>query len=174
MSLWLLYLLLSKATMTGFSGLGSLPSIREDFVERHHVLTDHQLNAAVAAGRTGPGPLGLYVVCVGYTVAGTSGALIGFLAMITPTMLVIPVLRFFLRTAEHPSLRGSIRGLLLAAAGLLISASLPLGRSSLTSALPVAVAGVSFCILALTKVETVWVVAGAAVLGLGAGMAGFK
>src|SRR5579864_8061301 len=59
-----LYLLLLKATLTSFSGLASLPMIRSDFVVHYHLLTDRQLNTAVAACRLGPGPLGIYVVSV--------------------------------------------------------------------------------------------------------------
>ena len=55
MNLLLLYLLLLKASVTSFSGLGSLPMVRNDFVVERHLLTDHQLNMAVVAGRTGPG-----------------------------------------------------------------------------------------------------------------------
>ena len=73
MNLVLLYLLLVKATLTSFSGLASLPMVRNDFVVRRHVLTDRQLNTAVAAGRIGPGPLGIYVVSVGYLVEGAPG-----------------------------------------------------------------------------------------------------
>src|SRR5262249_4738000 len=54
MNLFLLFLLLLKATMTSFSGLSSLPMIHADLVEHHHVLTDRQLAAAVAAGRAAP------------------------------------------------------------------------------------------------------------------------
>ena len=73
----LLYLLLLKATATSFSGLSSLPVLREDLVVRHGLLTDRQLNVAVTAGRSGPGPNGLYVVSVGYLVAGVPGACAG-------------------------------------------------------------------------------------------------
>ena len=40
----IVYLLLLKATLTSFSGLASLPMVRNDFVVRYHVLTDRQLN----------------------------------------------------------------------------------------------------------------------------------
>ena len=59
MKLVLLYLLLLKATATSFSGLSSLPVLREDLVVRYRLLTDRQLNVAVTAGRSGPGPNGL-------------------------------------------------------------------------------------------------------------------
>ncbi len=53
-NIFVLYLLLVKATLTSFSGLASLPMVRNDFVVRRAVLTDRQLNTAVAAGRTRP------------------------------------------------------------------------------------------------------------------------
>ena len=70
MKLLVLYLLLLKATATSFSGLSSLPVLREDLVVRHGMLSDAQLNLAVTAGRSGPGPNGLYVVSVGYLIGG--------------------------------------------------------------------------------------------------------
>ena len=84
MSVLTVYFLLLKASLTSFSGLGSLPMVRQDFVVTSHVLTDHQLNTAVVAGRTGPGPYGLYLVCVGFLSAGIPGAIAGFLAWSRP------------------------------------------------------------------------------------------
>ena len=40
MNVFLLYLLLLKATLTSFSGLASLPMVRDDFVVERHLLTD--------------------------------------------------------------------------------------------------------------------------------------
>jgi chromate transporter len=165
MNIFLLYLLLLKSTMTSFSGLSSLPIIHADLVEHHRVLSAQQLNTAVAAGRSGPGPAGLYVVSVGYMVAGTPGAVAGYLAMVTPAFLILPILHFFSRYASHPAVRRAIRAILLSAAGLLLSSTIPLGRDALTGILTIGVALVSFALLAFTKVETLWVILGAAVLG---------
>ena len=90
MSLLVLYLLLAKATLTSFSGVTSIPVIRHDLVETRHVLTDRQLNAAVAAGQTAPGPNGLFVVSVGYFVGGVAGGFAGLVAVMTPAFLIIP------------------------------------------------------------------------------------
>src|SRR5579863_10054907 len=102
MNLLTLYLLLLKASLLSFTGLGSLPIIRTDFVVQRHVLTDHQLNTAVVAGRAGPGPFGLYLVCIGYTVAGVPGAISAFLALMTPAFLCLPILHWLGRYADHP------------------------------------------------------------------------
>jgi chromate transporter len=54
-----------------------LPVIHDSLVVQHHVLTDQQLNEAVVITRSTPGPVGLYIVSVGYFVAGLPGAVAG-------------------------------------------------------------------------------------------------
>jgi chromate transporter len=166
MNVLLLYLLLSKATLLSFSGLASLPIIRADLVAHHQVLTDRQLNTAVALARAGPGPLGLYVVSVGYFVAGVPGALAGALALITPAFLVIPLLRFLAGRAEHPHVKSVIQALTLAGAGLLISATVPLARDAVTGTTPLVIALASFLLLVLSRIDTLWVIIGSAIAGL--------
>jgi len=166
MNLLLLYLLLLKSTITTFSGLSSLPIVRNDLVVRRKVLTDRELSAAIAAGRTAPGPNGSYIVSVGYFVAGIPGAIAGCLAVMTPAFLIIPMLRYLGRRAETPAVRNAIEVVTLAAAGLVITTTVPLARDALMGALSIAIAIASFLILALTKYATLWVIAGAALVGL--------
>lgn len=166
MNLVILYLLLVKATLTSFSGLASLPMVRNDFVVRRHVLTDRQLNTAVAAGRIGPGPLGIYVVSVGYLVAGTPGACAGWLAMITPAFLIIPMARFLGVRAEHPRAKAVARAVLFAGAGLMAAAAAPLARDALTSPLSLAIMITSFVLIAITRLSSLWVMLGAAAIGM--------
>ena len=166
MNVLIVYLLLLKATLTSFSGLASLPMVRNDFVVRNHVLTDRQLNTAVAAGRVGPGPLGIYVVSVGYLVAGIPGACAGWLAMITPAFLIIPMIRFLGSRAEHRRAKAVTRAVLLAGAGLLASASAPLARDAVTGLLSLAIVVASLVLIALTRVDSLWIMLGAAIVGL--------
>ena len=166
MNVLIVYLLLLKATLTSFSGLASLPMVRNDFVVRYHVLTDRQLNTAVAAGRVGPGPLGIYVVSVGYLVAGTPGACAGWLAMITPAFLIIPMIRFLGSRAEHRRAKAVTRAVLLAGAGLLASASAPLARDAVTGPLSFTIVVASLVLIALTRVDSLWIMLGAAIVGL--------
>ena len=122
MNPFLLYVLLLKATLTSFSGLASLPMVRSDLVVQRKVLTDRELNAAVVAGRTSPGPNGLYLVSVGYYADGLPGATAGFLAVMTPAFLVLPLMRWAGARAGTPRVKSAIRAVLLASAGLLLSA----------------------------------------------------
>ena len=172
MNLFLLYLLLFKAVITSFSGMASLPIVRDDFVVKRHVLTDRQLNTAIVAGRTGPGPNGLYLVSVGYFAAGLPGALAALIALITPAFLIIPLMSWIGAYAKLPRIRGAIRAVILASAGLLIAASIPLTRDAATAPVAVAIVVISFIVLAFTRVETWWVMLGAAAVGLGAKLLG--
>ncbi len=165
-----IYLLLLKATLTSFSGLTSLPVVQHDFVETRHVLTDRQLNAAVAVGRTTPGPYGLYLVSVGYFAGGWPGACAGFAAVITPAFLVIPILRYLGRRADRPRVKSAIQAVLFAAAGLVVDAAIPLARDALTGWLAVAIAAGGFLFIAVTKRDTLWVMIAAAAVGLIGGM----
>jgi len=172
MNLFLLYLLLSKAVVTSFSGMASLPIVRQDFVVTRHILTDRQLNTAIVAGRTGPGPNGLYLVSVGYFAAGLPGALAGLIALLTPAFLIIPLMSWVGKYANLPRIRGAIRAVILGSAGLLMAASIPLARDAATGPLAAAILVTSFIVLSFTRVETWWVMVGAAVVGLGAKLFG--
>jgi len=165
-NIFLLYFLLLKATLTSFSGLASLPVVRNDFVVRYRLLTDRQLNTAVAAGRLGPGPLGLYVVSVGYFAAGIPGACAGCLAMITPAFLIVPMVRFLGSRAQHPRVRSATRAVLLAGAGLLLASSVPIARDAVTGSLTLGIVISSLLLIAFTRIDTVWVMLAAALVGL--------
>jgi chromate transporter len=166
MNIFLLYVLLLKATLTSFSGLASLPMVRNDLVVERHLLTDRQLNTAVVAGRTGPGPNGLYLVSVGYYAGGYAGASAGLLALMTPAFLILPIMRVMGARATSPRIRSAIRAVVLASAGLLLSASVPLARDAITGWITLGIVLSSFAVLAITKIDTVWVVLGGAAVGL--------
>ncbi len=162
----LLYLLLLKATITSFSGLASLPIIRQDLVVQHHVLTDAQLNTAIVVSRTTPGPVGIYVVSIGYAVGGIGGAIAGWLAMCTPAFLIIPLVGYAARRVEHPRVRSMTRAVVVASAALLLSALLPLAHDTLTGAVPIAIAIGGVTALLASNIEPLWVVVAASLAGL--------
>jgi chromate transporter len=122
MNVFLLYLLLLKATVTSFAGMGSLPQIERDFVTTHHLMTSEQLSQAVLAGRSTPGPIGAYVVAVGYFAGGWPGALAGWLAMITPAIAVLPLLATMQRWMHVPRVRVAVDAVVIGSAALLVVA----------------------------------------------------
>jgi chromate transporter len=131
MTLVVVYALLVKATLTSFSGLASLPQIRQDFVETRRLMSDEQLTQAVLIGRASPGPVGAYVVSVGYFAAGWPGAVAGWLAMITPALLAIPLLTTIERWLHLPRMRSLVDAVIIAGSALLVPAGIQLGRDAL-------------------------------------------
>ena len=130
MSLGLLYLLLLKATLTSFSGMAGLPQIREDLVVTHHVLTDDELSRAVFLGRSTPGPVGLYIVSVGYSIRGVPGAVAGWLALVSPAFLAVPLLTMVRRWLHLARVRAAVDAVIVGGATLLVPSGLVLARDA--------------------------------------------
>jgi chromate transporter len=172
MNIVLLYLLLLKGTCTAFAGLASLPVVHDTLVTQHGVLTEQQLNQAVVITRSSPGPVGLYIVSVGYFVAGMRGAIAGWLAMITPAVIIIPLVHFSGRHIDHPRVRSVLQAVVIASAGLLLAASIPLARDALTDSVTIGVAVVSLVLLLATELDTLWIILASAAVSLSSSSVG--
>lgn len=131
MNVVVLYLLLLKATVTSFAGMGSLPQIRQDFVYTHGVITDEELGQAVVLGRSAPGPVGAYVVAVGYFAGGWPGVVAAWLAMITPALLAIPLLTVTRRWLHLRRVRAAVDAVVIASAVLLLASAVRMAMDSI-------------------------------------------
>ncbi len=162
-----LYLLFLKATLSSFSGMTALPILREDLVVTGQ-LTDRQLNTAVVVGRLTPGPKGSYIVSVGQMIGGWRGALAAWLALVTPALLVLPLLYWLGRHAKRPGVKRALDAVMLASAGLALTAALPLARDAIDGPVPVVLIAASAIVFVRSKVETVWLIlaGGAVMLGV--------
>jgi chromate transporter len=161
-----------KSTCTSFAGLASLPEIRHDLVEERHWLTDEQIDRSVVITRTTPGPVGVWVVSAGYMADGWPGAIAGWIAMSAPSLLVIILVGYFGRRAEHPRIRSMLQCVVLASATLLVLAAVPIGRDALTGPITIGIAVVALPLLLMKRVNTLWIVGGAAALSFTASMIG--
>jgi chromate transporter len=166
----LLLWIFAKSTFTSFAGLASLPEIRDELVEQRHWISDDQLNQSLVISRTTPGPVGVYVVSVGYMADGLPGAAAGWLAMATPALAVILLVGTFGRRAHHPRVRSMLQCVVLASATLLVLAAVPIGREALDSPLTIAIAAVALPVLLSKRIDTLWILGGAAAVSFAAAM----
>jgi len=127
MSAIAVYLLLLKAIGTSFAGMGSLPQIQHDFVETRHAISGEELSQAVLVGRSTPGPVGAYVVAVGYMAAGWRGAVAAWLAMMTPALAAIPLLVLIRRWLHLPRVRAAVDAVVIASGVLLVESGIRMG-----------------------------------------------
>ncbi len=169
---FLLLWIFLKSTCTSFAGLASLPEIRAELVEQRRWISDDDLNQAIVIARTTPGPVGVYVVSVGYVADGLPGALAGWLAMAAPSLAVILLVGYFGKRAQHPRVRGMLQCVVLASATLLVLATIPIGRKALDGWLAIAIAAAALPLLIGKRLDTLWIIAGAAALSLTGSLAG--
>ena len=153
-----LYFLLLKASITAFSGIAALPVIRDELVVNHRVITDAQISEALVAGRISPGPLGMFIVSIGYFVGGIPGAIAAWLALATPALVIIPIFRYVGSRADHPLIRDALNAVVLASVGLMLAALRPLVSASVTGVVTWTIALAACGVLMFTRVHTIWVI----------------
>jgi chromate transporter len=161
------------------SGYVLLAFLRADFVERLGWLTDQQLLDAISIGQVTPGPVLTTATFIGYLLGGWPAALLATLAIFLPAFVfvalsgpMIPRLRRWRWTAAL------LDGVNVAALALMAAVTWQLARAALVDeplrlggapavALAVALAVAAGAILLLrTRVNSAWLVAGGAVIGL--------
>ena len=148
------------------SGYVLLAFLRNDFVVRLGWLTDQQLIDAVAVGQLTPGPVFTTATFIGYIVAGTSGAVLSTLAIFLPSFVFVAIVYPLV-----PRLRGSawmsafLDGVNVAAIGLMLAVTWQLGRSAVVDGPSAALALVATILLLRWRINSVWLIAGAGVIG---------
>jgi chromate transporter len=160
-----LYWLFLRAVMLSFSGFATVPMLRDALVLNHRLLTDAQLNDAIAIAQASPGPLGMYVVLVGYFITGIPGALAGVFALITPAFLGIPISRLVLR-GRSGTLRGACSGIVIASSALIMATGFRLIPQAAPSVPYLIIVVVGAAVVALTAIKPLWVIGIAAGIGV--------
>ena len=162
MTTWALFAILMKATFLSFSGFGSLPLLRDELVTQRHVLTDDDLNRAVAVARVTPGAMGSYVVAVGYAVRGWRGALAGWIAMCAPALCVLPLMALLSSRVQSGRWRAAADAVVLASAALVLATAGTLIPTAVVNATTGAIAIAALVVVFMTSIPTVWIVLGGA------------
>jgi len=120
-----LFAVLLKDSALALGGLGSLPLLRQDLVATG-LATDTQLVQALAIGRLSTGPNGLWIVSLGYQMAGLLGAAMALVASSFPPLVILPATAIARRWLLSVAFAGLVRGAALATAGLLCATGLSL------------------------------------------------
>jgi chromate transporter len=149
------------------SGLAIVPFLYGELVETHGWLNDRQFLDAVAVAMITPGPVVITVAFIGYLVAGPWGMTVAALGVFLPVYLfvVLPA-PYFRRHRDNPVIKGFVDGVSAAATGAIIGAAYVLATRALIDAWTVAIALVTFAVLARWKVSELWLIGAAAAFGL--------
>jgi chromate transporter len=152
------------------SGYVLLAFLRADLVERFGWLTERQLLDAVAVGQVTPGPVFTTATFVGYLVAGWPGAVVATIGIFLPAFAFVALSGPLVPRIRRSPIAGAVlNGVIVASLALMAVVTWQLGRAALVDAVTVLLAVVSVLLLVRFRLNSAWLVAGGAVIGLLAG-----
>ena len=154
-------------------GFVIIPLMQEDAVDAYGWMTEAQFANAVAYGQLTPGPVVQTVAVVGWAAAGLGGALLASFVAFAPSFLIVLLTgERFDRLRNSGAARAFLDGAGPAAVGAILGAVVPLVRP-LEEPWQFAVLAGSALLLLLGR-SAIWPLAGAALAGLAAALAGLS
>ena len=160
------YFLKTGAVIFG-SGYVLFALLEGDLVQRYGWLTQAQLLDAIAVGQVTPGPVFTSATFIGYLLAGPTGAVVATFGIFLPAFLFTALSATVLhRVRNAPAVRGFLDGVNAAAVALIAVVLYKLTHSALVDITMVAIAAIAAVLIFWLKVNSAWVIVGAAAIGL--------
>ncbi len=148
-------------------GFALIPFLQHEVVNTRHWLTAREFIDGVALGQMTPGPVAITATFIGYKVSGLVGAVVATLAVFLPSFFMLwGLIHVYRRVKDHPLVAGFLSGVLPAVTGMLLSATVFIGRTALTGPATALVALLSLVLLLRFRLEPIWLVLGGALVGL--------
>lgn len=149
------------------SGYVLLAFLRSDLVEHLHWLSDKQLIDAVAIGQVTPGPVFTTATFIGYQIAGVRGALVATLGIFLPSFLFVGLLAVLMkRLRTSLVMRKFLDSVNAASLALMAFVTYKLMDDAIVNVPTAAIALVALAILLRTRINSAWLIAAGALLGL--------
>jgi chromate transporter len=180
MLLWDIFLLFTRVAMFSWGGGPASLALMQREVTAAGWVSSSEFADAVALSNALPGPIAPQVSAyVGYKLAGTPGAIAGAAGTVLPTtLLMLAMLVLFFGVKENRVVKAMLTAVRPVVIGLLIWTAYDMarsvfgaGKSGWVAALTGRWDGVllalgSFAVLTFTAVNPIWVILGAAIVGL--------
>ena len=165
-TLWFTFFYVGLFTIGG--GYAMLPLLEKEVVEKHKWLTHEELIDVFALGQSTPGVIALNVsTYVGVGQYGLLGGLAATLGMITPSLVIITCIAYFINEINQiPLIMSIFAGIRAVVAGLLISTVYKLGKRSVKDFLGGIIVLAGFTLIVFVNISPVFVVVGSGILGV--------
>ena len=155
------------------SGYVLLAFLRADLVERLHWLSERQLLDAVAIGQVTPGPVFTTATFIGYVVAGWTGAAVATVAIFLPAFFLVaasgPLIPLLRRSRVASFL---LDGVTVGAVALMSIVTWQLGRVAVVDVTTATILVTSAVLLVRSRLESMWLIAAGAGIGIARGVLG--
>ena len=144
-----------------------IPLVEHDVVTKYGWLTKTEFVDAVTLSQITPGPVVISATFIGYKVSGVLGAVIATVSVILPSFVMICLATEAIkRFRQNRVLAGFFRGARIAVIGMIFDVGISMGRSSLVDMKTVLIAGVSILVLFRYKLNPIWILLGAGIVGV--------
>ena len=148
------------------SGYVLLAFLRSEFVDHLHWLTERQLIDSVAVGQFTPGPVFTTATFIGYLVGGLPGAFFATLGIFLPGFVFVAVSGPVIPKIRRSAGAGAVLdGVVVGSLALIAVVAWQLGKASITDWLTISILAVSIIAIFRFKINSAWLILGAAVVG---------
>jgi len=167
-SLGMLFLFFLKVGSVLFgSGYVLIAFLRGDLVERWGWLTESQLLDAVAVGQATPGPLFTTATFIGYFLGGLPGATVATVGIFLPSFLLVALSAPWVpRLRRSPTAAAFLDGVNVGSWALMAVVAWQLGHAALVDSWSWLLALASALLLITTRLNSTWLIAAGALLGI--------
>ncbi len=149
------------------SGMVLFAFIQRDVVERYGWLTQQQLLDAIAVGQMTPGPVLSSATFIGYLVADWPGAVVATVAVFLPSFVIIALVGPWIpHLRRSPTAQAFLRGVNAAVVALILAVGLTLFRAAIVDVWTAIVLLIGLAVLLRFRVNTLWLIAGGAAVGI--------
>ena len=161
------WVFLKIGTFSFGGGMVIIPLVENEVVMKYGWLTKREFIDAVTLGQITPGPVVISATFIGYKVYGILGAIVSTVSVILPSFVMICLATQAIKKFhENKVLANFFRGARVAVIGMILQAGLSIGKSSLIDFKTIFIAGISLICLLKYKLNPIWILLGAGVVGL--------
>lgn len=147
-------------------GFAAVPFIKYEVVDLRHWLNAQEFIDGVAISQITPGPVAILATFVGYKVLGIIGSLIATIGIFLPSfLLLLIVLLIYERLKNQPLVLGFLSGVMPAVVGMLLAATILIGRESIISLPTLIFSALTFLVLIRYKIDPVFLILAGGLFG---------
>ena len=168
-TLWELFSVFFKVGLCTFGGgIAMLPILERELAEKRDWTNPDELLDYFAIGQSTPGIIAVNVATfIGYKRSGIVGGCVATFGMVLPSIIIITVIaKFISNFSDIWWVKKALTGINVAVAAILTSAVYNFSKKSVKNIFGFILLVISFVLIFILKVGTVWVIFGSAILGV--------